>query len=68
MGQLSDVDLLQTADAYFARLNVEFWQCRNPLSNVADAIHYAQRESVCFKRSMFPQCGCTGLWLRNRLA
>lgn len=55
MGQLSDVDLLQAADAYFARLNVGSEQCRNPLSNVADAIHITRNVSLLLQAvDVFP--------------
>lgn len=69
MGQLSDVDLLQAADAYFARLNVGSEQCRNPLSNVADAIHITRNVSLLLQAvDVFPGAdvldfGCATGWL-----
>lgn len=72
--QLSDVDLLEAADGYFAGLNVNSEQCHKPFSNVGDAIHITKNLSMLlqaadvFRGADVLDFGCATGWLTLALA
>jgi 2-polyprenyl-3-methyl-5-hydroxy-6-metoxy-1,4-benzoquinol methylase len=74
MGQLSDAELLQAADAYFASLDIGSEQCHKPFSNVADAIHITRSVSLLlqaadvFRGADVLDFGCATGWLTHALA
>lgn len=74
MAQLSDAELLQAADSYFAGLDVDSEQCHKPFSNVADAIHITRNVSLLlqaadvFRGADVLDFGCATGWLTHALA
>lgn len=72
--QLSDAELLASADAYFAGLDVTSEQCHKPFSNVADAIHITRNVSLLlqaadlFRGADVLDFGCATGWLSLALA
>jgi 2-polyprenyl-3-methyl-5-hydroxy-6-metoxy-1,4-benzoquinol methylase len=72
--QLSDADLLEAADGYFAGLDVNSEQCHKPFSNVGDAIHITRNLSLLlqaadvFRGAEVLDFGCATGWLSLALA
>jgi cyclopropane fatty-acyl-phospholipid synthase-like methyltransferase len=71
---LSDEDLLRSADAYFAGLTIESEQCHKPFSNTADAPQIARNLGLLLEAAaLFPGAevldfGCGTGWLTVGLA
>jgi ubiquinone/menaquinone biosynthesis C-methylase UbiE len=74
IAQLSDSELLESADAYFAGLTLSNEQCRKPFSNPRDAAQITRNLGLLFEAAqLFPNCdvldfGCATGWLTLALA
>jgi ubiquinone/menaquinone biosynthesis C-methylase UbiE len=74
IAQLSDSELLASADAYFAGLTLANEQCRKPFSNPRDAAQITRNLGLLFEAAqLFPNCdvldfGCATGWLTLALA
>jgi SAM-dependent methyltransferase len=72
--ELSDEDLLRSADAYFAGLGIQSEQCHKPFSNTGDAPQLARNLGLLLEAaSLFPGAevldfGCGTGWLSVGLA
>jgi SAM-dependent methyltransferase len=47
--ELSDEELLRSADAYFAKMSLASEQCRKPFSNPSDAVHLTRHLGMLFE-------------------
>lgn len=71
---LSDEELLQSADAYFASMTPASEQCRKPFSNPQDAIHLTRHLALVlqaaelFRGARVLDFGCATGWLTLGLA
>jgi ubiquinone/menaquinone biosynthesis C-methylase UbiE len=74
IAEMSDGELLEAADAYFAGLTVGSAQCLKPFSNVGDAIHITRNLSLLlqaadlFAGADVVDFGCATGWLTLGLA
>lgn len=71
---LSDEELLQSADAYFARMSLTSEQCRKPWGNPSDAVHQSRHLGLVleaadlFRGARVLDFGCATGWLTLGLA
>jgi SAM-dependent methyltransferase len=71
---LTDAELLEAADAYFAGLDVDSEQCHKPFSNIGDAVHLHRNLSLVlqaadlFRGADVLDFGCATGWLTLALA
>lgn len=74
MATLSDEELMQSADAYFARMTLASEQCRKPFGNPADAVHQTRHLGLVldaadlFRGARVLDFGCATGWLTLGLA
>jgi SAM-dependent methyltransferase len=72
--QLSDAELLQSADAYFARMGLTSEQCRKPWGNPGDAVHQTRHLGLVleaadlFRGAQVLDFGCATGWLTMGMA
>lgn len=72
--QLSQEDLLQSADQYFARMTPASEQCHKPFSNPADAVYLTRHLGLLleaadlFRKARVLDFGCATGWLTMDLA
>ena len=72
--QLSDSELLEAADGYFASLTIDSEQCHKPFSNAGDAVHITRHLSLLlqagaiFRAADVLDFGCATGWLTLALA
>lgn len=72
--QLSDAELLQSADAYFARMGLNSEQCRKPWGNPNDAVHQTRHLGLVleaadlFRGAAVLDFGCATGWLTMGMA
>lgn len=72
--ELSDDDLLRSADAYFAKMSLASEQCRKPWGNPADAVHQTRHLGLLleaadlFRGARVLDFGCATGWLTVGLA
>ncbi len=74
IAELSDEELLRSADAYFATMTLASEQCRKPFSNPGDAIHLSRHLALVldaaelFRGARVLDFGCATGWLTMGLA
>lgn len=74
MAELGDEELLQSADAYFAKMSLASEQCRKPFSNPSDALHLSRHLGLLFEAAdlfrgaQVLDFGCATGWLTVGLA
>jgi SAM-dependent methyltransferase len=72
--ELSDEDLLCSADAYFAKMSLASEQCRKPFSNPSDAVYLSRHLGLVleaadlFRGARVLDFGCATGWLTLGLA
>jgi SAM-dependent methyltransferase len=72
--ELSDEELLRSADAYFAKMSLASEQCRKPFSNPSDAVHLTRHLGMLFdaadlfRGARVLDFGCATGWLTVGLA
>src|SRR5690348_11507146 len=72
--QLSDEQLLASADAYFSGLTLDSEQCNKPFSNPKDVAHVSRSLAMLFEAAdLFPNAdvldfGCATGWLTLAMA
>ena len=74
IADLSDEDLMRSADAYFASMTPRSEQCRKPFSNPAESVHLTRHLSLLleaadlFRGARVLDMGCGTGWLTLALA
>ncbi|MCK6425599.1 MAG: class I SAM-dependent methyltransferase [Burkholderiaceae bacterium] len=74
IAELSDDELMASADAYFAPMQLTSEQCRKPYSNPADAVHLTRHMSLVleaadlFRGARVMELGCGTGWLSIGMA
>lgn len=74
IAELSQVELLASADQYFAKMSLASEQCRKPFSNPADAIHLSRHLALVleaaelFRGAQVLDFGCATGWFTLGLA
>jgi SAM-dependent methyltransferase len=74
IAELSQDDLLRSADGYFARMSLTSEQCRKPFSNPGDAVHLSRHLGLVleaadlFRGARVLDFGCATGWLTLGLA
>jgi SAM-dependent methyltransferase len=74
IAELTDDELLRSADAYFAKMTLASEQCRKPFGNPADAVHQTRHLGLVleaadlFRGAQVLDFGCATGWLTLGLA
>jgi SAM-dependent methyltransferase len=74
IAELSDEELMASADAYFARMTLASEQCRKPFSNPADSVYLTRHLGLVleaadlFRGARVLEVGCGTGWLSIALA
>lgn len=74
MAELSDDDLMRSADEYFARMTLASEQCRKPFSNPSDSVYLSRHLGLVleaadlFRGARVLEVGCGTGWLSIGLA